>query len=74
MVVLKPASEWGRAPPPESPYSICTNIRGWDVGVRILQDDYSDLARITHIYPRFSPTLFAAQVSRYIPANARTEW
>ena len=30
MVILKPQSEYGYAPPPQTPYSIATNVPGWD--------------------------------------------
>ncbi len=62
MVVLRPESEFGHAPPPQTPYSIVTNLPGWDVARTIRDGDMSALSRIVHIYPRFSPTHYAAEV------------
>ncbi|KAH0600966.1 hypothetical protein MHUMG1_01967 [Metarhizium humberi] len=56
MVVLKADSEWGYAPPPQTPYSIISNIPGWDMLKGIRDGDMAPLARVVHIYPRLSPT------------------
>ncbi|KAJ6442412.1 coagulation factor 5/8 type domain protein [Purpureocillium lavendulum] len=66
MVVLRPQSEFGHAPPPQTPYSIVTNLPGWDVAKAIRDGDMSALARIVHIYPRFSPTQYAAELGKAI--------
>ncbi|OAQ70668.1 cystathionine beta-lyase/cystathionine gamma-synthase [Pochonia chlamydosporia 170] len=59
MVVLKTQSEWGHAPPPQTPYSIISNLPGWDMLKGVRDGDMSPLARVVHIYPRLSPTHFA---------------
>ncbi|KJZ74939.1 hypothetical protein HIM_05670 [Hirsutella minnesotensis 3608] len=66
MVVLRPVSEFGHAPPPQTPYSIITNIPGWDLLHSIREGDMSSLARLVHIYPRFSPTHFAARLGQEV--------
>lgn len=66
MVVLKTQSEFGHAPPPQTPYSIITNLRGWDTAERFRSGDYSDMAKVLHIYPRFTPTFAAREVSQDI--------
>lgn len=63
MVILKPQSEFGHAPPPQSPYSIITNLPSWDLWYNLREGDSSPLARLVHIYPRFAPTHSVAQVS-----------
>jgi cystathionine gamma-synthase len=68
MVVLKTQSEFGHAPPPQTPYSIVSNLPGWDLLQRVRDGDMSPMAGIVHIYPRFSPTHFAAQVRNEAPA------
>ncbi|KAK5992437.1 Cystathionine gamma-synthase [Cladobotryum mycophilum] len=57
MVVLRPQSEWGHAPPPQTPYSIMTNIPGWDMLRGVREGDMSPLAKVVHFYPRFAPWL-----------------
>ncbi|UNI22128.1 Cystathionine gamma-synthase [Purpureocillium takamizusanense] len=66
MVVLKPQSDFGHAPPPQTPYSIITNLPGWDQARSIRDGDMSALSRIVHIYPRFAPTQFAAELGQAI--------
>ncbi|TWU76944.1 hypothetical protein ED733_007089 [Metarhizium rileyi] len=56
MVVLKAESEWGHAPPPQTPYSIISNLPGWDMLKGIRDGDLGPLSRVVHIYPRLSPT------------------
>ncbi|RFU73624.1 cystathionine gamma-synthase [Trichoderma arundinaceum] len=62
MVVLKPQSDFGHAPPPRTPYSIISNLPGWDMLQGFRDGDMSPMARVVHIYPRFGPTQFAAQL------------
>lgn len=62
MVVLTPQSDFGKAPPPQTPYSIITNIPTWDNSQKIRDGDFSLVAKLTHIYPRFGPTQYVAQV------------
>ncbi|KAF4967868.1 hypothetical protein FSARC_4667 [Fusarium sarcochroum] len=66
MVVLKPRSEFGHAPPPQTPYSVITNLPGWDVAKAIRDGDHTPMQRIVHIYPRFVPMHFAAQLGHEI--------
>lgn len=63
MTVLKTQSEFGHAPPPQTPYSVISNLPGWDLNVRVRDGDMAPLARLVHIYPRFSPTQFAGQLA-----------
>lgn len=63
MVVLRVQSEFGHAPPPQTPYSIISNLPGWELGKRVRDGDTAPLAKVVHIYPRFAPTQFAGQVS-----------
>lgn len=63
MVVLKPDVPFGHAPHPQTPFSILTNLPGWELTKSIREGDKSSLARIKHIYPRFCPWGHAAQVS-----------
>ncbi|KFA72535.1 hypothetical protein S40288_07865 [Stachybotrys chartarum IBT 40288] len=62
MVVLRPRSDFGHAPPPATPYSIITNLPGWDLNKRLRDGDMSPMARVVHIYPRFAPTHHVAQL------------
>lgn len=64
MVVLRPQSNIGEAPPPRTPYAIVTNLPGWDANKALRDGDRSVAAKIVHIYPRLFPTHHAAQVSR----------
>ncbi|KAK7414319.1 hypothetical protein QQX98_006836 [Neonectria punicea] len=66
MVVLRPQSEFGHAPPPQTPNSIITNIPTWDVAKAFRDGDPSPLSRIVHLYPRFLPMQFAAQLGQAI--------
>lgn len=63
MVVLKPQSDFGNAPPPQTPYSIISNLPGWDLLRNFRDGDMSPMARVVNIYPRFGPTQFAGKVS-----------
>jgi cystathionine gamma-synthase len=63
MVVLKPQSEFGHAPPPQTPYSVISNLPGWDMLQGVRDGDMSPMARVVNIYPRFGPTQFARNVS-----------
>lgn len=69
MVVLKTQSEVGHAPPPQAPYSVITNLPGWDVARAIREGDPAPMKKLVHIYPRFMPTHYSAQVSPYICEN-----
>ncbi|KAH8807223.1 pyridoxal phosphate-dependent transferase [Xylogone sp. PMI_703] len=73
MVVLKPQSEYGHAPPPQTPYSIVTNIPGWDKLQKVRDGDMSPMGGVVHIYPRFSPTHFAAQLGQEIAKKTGEE-
>ncbi|KAG5982778.1 hypothetical protein E4U55_001384 [Claviceps digitariae] len=66
MGILRTQSEFGHAPPPQTPYSIVTNLPGWDMTKAIREGDLSPLARIVHIYPRLSPTLYARTLAQEI--------
>lgn len=62
MVVLKTQSEFGHAPPPQTPYSIISNLPTWKVAEAFRDGDPGPLSRVVHLYPRFLPMQFAAQV------------
>ena len=62
MVVLAPQSEFGVAPPPTTPYSIVSNIPLWENSRKFRDGDMSVAAKLKHIYPRFGPTHYVAQV------------
>lgn len=62
MVVLKTESEFGHAPPPQTPYSIISNLPGWEMLERFREGDLSPMAKVVHIYPRFTPTHAAREV------------
>ncbi|RFN43744.1 hypothetical protein FIE12Z_12032 [Fusarium flagelliforme] len=66
MTVLQTQSEFGHAPPPQTPYSVITNIPGWDVARAIRDGDPTPMKRIVHIYPRFLPTHQATQLGHEI--------
>lgn len=68
MVVLTTQSEFGHAPPPQTPYSIVSNIPLWENSQKLLEGDASIIARLKHIYPRFGPTQYVAQVRSYLSA------
>lgn len=63
MVVLRTQSDFGHAPPPQTPYSIISNLPGWNMLQGVRDGDMSPFAKIVHVYPRFGPTQFAAKVS-----------
>lgn len=69
MAALTPQSDFGQAPPPQTPYSIITNIPMWKNSQKIRDGDFSIVAKLVHIYPRFGPTHFVAQVSRQSPCE-----
>lgn len=62
MVVLRTQSDFGHAPPPQTPYSIITNIPGWQLAKGVRDGDKAPLSKLVHIYPRFMPTHYVAQV------------
>lgn len=62
MVILKTQSEFGHAPPPQTPYSVISNLPGWDVAQAVRDGDHGPLKRVVHIYPRFAPTHSSAMV------------
>lgn len=62
MVVLQTQSEIGYAPPPQTPYSIISNLPGWELLVKVRGGDSSPMASAVHIYPRLSPTQAARKV------------
>ncbi|KAM0455384.1 hypothetical protein ACHAPV_000685 [Trichoderma viride] len=66
MVVLKPQSDFGNAPPPQTPYSIISNLPGWDLLQRFRDGDMSPMARVVNIYPRFGPTQFAGKLGQEV--------
>ncbi|KAF5026226.1 hypothetical protein F66182_1693 [Fusarium sp. NRRL 66182] len=66
MAILKTRSEFGHAPPPQTPYNVITNLPGWHVGEAIRDGDHGVMKRIAHIYPRFVPMQFAAQLGRAV--------
>ncbi|EXM27560.1 hypothetical protein FOTG_06010 [Fusarium oxysporum f. sp. vasinfectum 25433] len=66
MVVLKTQSEVGHAPPPQAPYSVITNLPGWDVARAIREGDPAPMKKLVHIYPRFMPTHYSAQLGHEI--------
>ncbi|KAG5988001.1 hypothetical protein E4U54_004807 [Claviceps lovelessii] len=75
MGILRTQSEFGHAPPPQTPYSIITNIPGWDMLKAFRDGDMSPLDRIVHIYPRLSPTLYARTLSQEIAKRVGlAEW
>lgn len=69
MVILKTQSEFGHAPPPQTPYSIISNLPGWDLTTRLRDGDTAPLARLVHIYPRFAPTQFSRQLGGEVMAR-----
>ncbi|KAM0305629.1 hypothetical protein ACHAPM_002012 [Fusarium culmorum] len=66
MTILKTQSEFGHAPPPQTPYSVITNLPGWDVAKAIRDGDHTPMKRVVHIYPRFVATHYAAQLGNEI--------
>ncbi|KAL7949632.1 pyridoxal phosphate-dependent transferase [Trichoderma barbatum] len=66
MVVLRTQSDFGHAPPPQTPYSIISNLPGWNLLQGVRDGDMSPFSRIVHIYPRFGPSQFAAQLSQAV--------
>ena len=64
MVVLKTQSEFGHAPPPQTPYSVISNLPGWDLLEQVRDGDMSPMAKVVHIYPRFGPTQAAREASQ----------
>ncbi|SPJ74630.1 related to O-succinylhomoserine (thiol)-lyase [Fusarium torulosum] len=66
MVILKPQSEFGYAPPPQTPYSVITNFPGWQVARGIRDGDHSPMQRVVHFYPRFMPMHHAAQLGHEV--------
>ena len=81
MVVLKPQAELGHAPPPQTPYSLITNLV--QLVVELLDErklfdkacemqankgDAAVLGRLVHIYPRFAPTHYGREVSSLLPS------
>ncbi|KAF4455468.1 hypothetical protein F53441_2258 [Fusarium austroafricanum] len=62
MVILKTKSEFGHAPPPQTPYSVITNLPGWDVALALREGDPSPMKRVVHIYPRYMPTHYPAHL------------
>ncbi|KAF5003785.1 hypothetical protein FDECE_9680 [Fusarium decemcellulare] len=73
MVILKTQSEFGHAPPPQSPYSVITNLPGWQVAQAVRDGDHEPLKKIVHIYPRFVPTHFSAQLGQEIAKHVGLE-
>lgn len=79
MTILKTQSEFGHAPPPQTPYSVITNLPGWDVAKAIRDGDHTPMKRVVHIYPRFVATHYAAQVRKatlhsFIDLLTSTAW
>ncbi|KAI5466109.1 pyridoxal phosphate-dependent transferase [Mariannaea sp. PMI_226] len=66
MVVLRPQSEFGHAPPPQTPYSIITNLPTWANAKAFRDGDSSAMAKVVHVYPRLMPMQFVAQLEREI--------
>ncbi|KAL7790065.1 pyridoxal phosphate-dependent transferase [Trichoderma ceciliae] len=66
MVVLRTQSDFGHAPPPQTPYSIISNLPGWNMLQNVRDGDMSPFAKIVHVYPRFGPTQFAAQLGQEV--------
>ena len=69
MVVLKTQSDFGHAPPPQTPFSIISNLPGWDVAQSIRDGNREPLTRVKHIYPRFFPMGVVAEVSPASPGS-----
>ncbi|KAK2595127.1 hypothetical protein QQS21_007153 [Conoideocrella luteorostrata] len=66
MVILKTQSEYGHAPPPQTPYSIITNVPGWDLLKSVREGNTAPFAKVVHIYPRLWPTQHARTLSQEI--------
>ncbi|KAM0342763.1 hypothetical protein ACHAPU_009255 [Fusarium lateritium] len=66
MVLLQTQSEFGHAPPPQTPYSVITNLPGWHVASAIRDGDPTPLKKLVHIYPRFMPTHHSALLGHEI--------
>lgn len=49
MVVLKAKSEFGYPPPPQTPYSIISNLGGWEMASKARDGDMSVIANVTNI-------------------------
>lgn len=62
MVILRTQSEFGHAPPPQTPYSVISNLAGWELLLRVRDGDMSPMAKVVHMYPRIFPTQFAREV------------
>ncbi|KAG6009043.1 hypothetical protein E4U21_003374 [Claviceps maximensis] len=66
MGILRAESDFGHAPPPQTPYSIVSNIPGWDMLKSLRDGDVTPLRKIVHIYPRLAPTLYTRALSQEI--------
>ncbi|KAF4975888.1 hypothetical protein FZEAL_7361 [Fusarium zealandicum] len=73
MAILRPQSEFGYAPPPQTPYSVITNIPGWSVAQAIRDGDPGPMQKIVHLYPRFVPMHFTAQLGQAIAKHVGLE-
>lgn len=72
MAILSTQSKFGHAPPPQTPYSIVTNIPGWDMLKAFRNGDKRPLQKIVNIYPRLAPTMHAKKVSAFLAATFQT--
>ncbi|KAF7558318.1 hypothetical protein G7046_g5837 [Stylonectria norvegica] len=73
MVVLKTQSEFGHAPPPQTPYSIISNLPGWEVAQAVRNGDMTPFAKIVHIYPRFAPTHYVKELGAEVAKKVGLE-
>lgn len=56
-------TELGHSIPPEVPHNITFHIPGWDTAKALRRGDPDLLAKLSSIYPRFSPWCEVRQVS-----------
>ncbi|KAG5971043.1 hypothetical protein E4U56_007123 [Claviceps arundinis] len=73
MAILSTQSKFGHAPPPQTPYSIVTNIPGWDMLKTFRDGDKRPLQKIVNIYPRLAPTTHAKKLSQEIAKRVGLE-
>lgn len=62
----KPAevpTPFGHSLPPEGPHTITLHAPGWDAAMRFRDGDFSVIAQLRSVYPRFFPFGPAATVS-----------
>ena len=73
MTILRPQSAYGEAPPPQTPYSVVTNIPKWETCHRFREGDMSVVKGLKHIYPRRGPTHYVTELGKAIAGKLGIE-